>query len=143
LSAYLDASVLLPTLVLETSSPSVYAYLANETQELLISDFAATEVASGLSRLVRMRLLSAADAVVRLEDFDTWRAGVSAPADIHAADARLAYAYVRRFKLKLRAPDALHLAITRRLDATLVTLDRRLADAGGVLGVAVIIPTAD
>ena len=30
-------------------------------------------------------------------------------------------------RLGLRAPDALHLAIARRLDATLVTLDRRLA----------------
>ena len=45
--------------------------------------------------------------------------------------------YVRRFDLALRAPDALHLAIARRLDATLVTLDRRLAAAAGELGIAV------
>ena len=52
--------------------------------------------------------------------------------------ARLhSYIYVRRFDLALRAPDALHLAIARRLDATLVTLDRRLAAAAGELGIAV------
>ncbi len=47
------------------------------------------------------------------------------------------YIYVRRFDLALRAPDALHLAIARRLDATLVTLDRRRAAAAGELGIAV------
>jgi predicted nucleic acid-binding protein len=61
---------------------------------------------------------------------------------MHAADARLVYVYVRRFDLGLRAPDALHLAITRRLDATLVTLDRRLAAAANQLGVAVAELTA-
>jgi predicted nucleic acid-binding protein len=61
---------------------------------------------------------------------------------VHAADARLAYAYVRRFDLRLRAPDALHLAIARRLDAALVTLDRRMAAAAKEFGVAVEVPTA-
>ena len=48
-----------------------------------------------------------------------------------------AYIYVRRFDLALRAPDALHLAVARRLDATLVTLDRRLTAAARELGIAV------
>ncbi|HEX4077759.1 MAG TPA: hypothetical protein VHX61_02645 [Rhizomicrobium sp.] len=42
----------------------------------------------------------------RLADFDVWRATMSTPVDIHAADARLAHAYVRRFELMLGAPDA-------------------------------------
>jgi predicted nucleic acid-binding protein len=50
---------------------------------------------------------------------------------------RLAYAYVRRFDLILRAPDALHIAIARRLDVALVTLDRRLANAAQALGITV------
>lgn len=81
-------------------------------QELLVSDFAAAEVAAALSRLVRMGLLAHADATERLADFDVWRAAMGTPADIHAADARLANAYVRRFELLLRAPDALHKAGT-------------------------------
>ena len=142
MSAYLDTSVLLPTLIAEPSTESVYDYLGAINQELLISDFAAAEVASALSRLIRMRLLTDADASARLADFDAWRAAMSLLVDIRAADARLAYIYVRRFELGLRAPDALHLAITRRLDATLVTLDGRLAIAARELGIAIEMPTA-
>lgn len=142
MSLYLDASVLLPRLVEEPDSPLISAYLLENTEELLVSDFAAAEVASGLSRLVRMRVISRAGADACLSDFEIWRAATSAPVELHAADARLAYAYVRRFDLMLRTPDALHLAIARRLDATLVTLDRRLVRVAGELGIAVTVPGA-
>lgn len=137
MSAYLDASVLLPTLIEEAASAAVDAYMLAGARELLVSDFAAAEVASGLSRLVRMGLLEVADASARLADFDVWRAAMSSPADIDALDVRLAATYVRRFDLALRAPDALHLAVARRLDVPLVTLDRRLAAAARELGAAV------
>ena len=143
MSVYLDASVLVPRLVEETATAAVDAYLADRPGELLISDFAAAEVASALSRLVRMRALSPPQASAALDDFDIWRAAASSPAETHAADARLAYAYVRRFDLKLRTPDALHLAITHRLGAVLVTLDGRLANAARNLGVAVAVPRTD
>ena len=139
MSIYLDASSLVPTVVEEPASAAVRAYLATRPDRL-ISDFAAAEVASALSRLVRTGLLTAVEGAARLADFDAWRAAVSSPADIHAADARLAFAYVRRFELMLRAADALHLAIANRLQATLVTLDRRLQRAAGELGVAVEVP---
>jgi uncharacterized protein len=142
LSAYLDTSVLLPTLIAEPATEAVYDCLGACEQELLISDFAAAEVASALSRLIRMAMLTDADASARLADFDAWRAAMSTPVDIAASDARLAYIYVRRFDLGLRAPDALHLAIARRLDATLITLDRRLAAAAGEMGIAVNVPEA-
>jgi hypothetical protein len=137
LSSYLDTSILLPTLIAEPTTEAVYDCLGADRQVLLISDFAAAEVASALSRLVRMALLTDADASARLADFDAWRAAMSLRVEIAASDARLAYIYARRFDLALRAPDALHLAIARRLDATLVTLDRRLATAARELGVAV------
>jgi predicted nucleic acid-binding protein len=47
---------------------------------------------------------------------------------------------VRRFELRLRAPDARHLAICRRTGDTVVTLDRRLAGAVTERGVAVTTP---
>jgi uncharacterized protein len=53
LSNYLDASVLLPTLIAEPTTEAVYDCLGADGRELLISDFAAAEVASALSRLVR------------------------------------------------------------------------------------------
>jgi predicted nucleic acid-binding protein len=140
LSLYLDASVLVPTLVAEAATEVVEAYLHAARQVRLISDFAAAEVGSGLSRLVRMGLLGSAEASARLADFDAWRAGTSSPVEVHPSDVRMAYVYVRRFDLRLRAPDALHLAIARRLDATLVTLDRRLVDAARELGISLETP---
>ena len=137
MSAYLDASVVLPRLIEEPASAAVRHHLMTHRQQRLISDFTAAEVASALSRLVRMGLLTDAEGSARLADFDAWRAVTSSPADVQASDARLAHAYVRRFELMLRAPDALHLAIARRLDATLVTLDRRLARAAQELGITV------
>jgi hypothetical protein len=139
---YLDASVLVSTLVQEAGTPPVEAFLIATDSELLISDFAAAEVSSGLSRLLRMGRLTSGDATARLADFDAWRAAVSSPVDLRPGDGRLADAYVRRFDLGLRAPDALHLAIVRRLDATLVTLDRRMARAAEALGIAVVVPHA-
>ena len=143
MSLYLDASVLVPTLVAEAATEIVRTYLAAAGQQRLIGDFSAAEVGSALSRLVRMGLLGSAEASARLTDFDAWRAGTSSVVEMHPADARLAYAYARRFDLKLRAPDALHLAIARRLDAMLVTLDGRLANAARELGVAVAVPGTD
>jgi predicted nucleic acid-binding protein len=137
LSAYLDASVLLTTILEEPVSAAVDAYVLAGGQDFFVSDFASAEVAGALSRLVRMGLLENADASERLADFDVWRAAMTSPAEIQASDARLANAFVRRFDLMLRAPDALHAAIARRLDVTLVTLDRRLATAARVLGLTV------
>jgi uncharacterized protein len=143
LTCYLDASVMLPILIKEPASAAVDAFMSTVQRELWVSDFAAAEAASALSRLVRIGRLQATDGAARLSDFDVWRTAMTKPAEIHAVDVRLAGAYVRRFDLALRAPDALHVAIARRLDVPLVTLDRRLATAARELGIAVEELTTD
>lgn len=135
MSAYLDASALLPMLIEEPGSASVDAFVAANADALVVSEFAAAEVASALSRLARTGRLAAEDAAARLADFDAWRAAATHEVEIGAADVRLASVYVRRFDLMLRAPDALHAATCRRADLMLVTLDRRLAAAAEALGV--------
>lgn len=142
MSLYLDASVLLPTLVAEQASAAVDAFFLASTDDWLVSEFAVAEVASGLSRLIRMGRLDATDAADRLADFDVWRAGMTITVDVVASDCRLANAYVRRFDLKLRPPDALHVAICRRLDLGLVTLRQELAAAARELGVDMCVPEA-
>jgi uncharacterized protein len=137
LSFYLDASIILPMLVKEPESATVDAFLSGIQQEPWVSDFAAVEVASALSRLIRTGRLGATNGAACLSDFDVWRAAMTRPAEIHAEDVRLAGAYVRRFDLALRTPDALHIAVARRLDVALVTLDRRMVAAARELGVAV------
>ena len=140
MSAYLDASALVATLVREPGSAAIDTFLEHYDGALGVSDFAAAEVASALFRLVRTHLIAQEDAEARLSDFDTWRSVRTEPIDIGPSDARLANAYVRRFDLTLRAPDALHAAICRRLDLTLVTLDQRLARAARELGIEVRVP---
>ena len=140
MSWYLDASVMIPILVKEPASAAVDAFMSSVQQEPWVSDFAAAEVASALSRLVRTGRLEASVGAASLSDFDVWRAAMTRPAEMYAADIRLAGVFVRRFDLALRVPDALHLAIARRLDVALVTLDRRLATAAGELGVAAEMP---
>jgi predicted nucleic acid-binding protein len=113
LSAYLDASAILPTLIEEAGSASVDGFIAAGDQPLIISEFAAAEVASALSRLVRTGVLASDDAMGRLADFDAWRAVAAMDMDLQASDIRLANLFVRRFALMLRLPDALHAAACR------------------------------
>lgn len=136
MKAYLDASALLPILVAEPASAAVDAFMESAADELVVSEFAAAEVASAISRLVRTDRLAADDAGSRLADFDAWRATATEDVELNAADVRLADLYVRRFELRLRAPDALHAAVCRRASLELITMDRRLALAAETLGVA-------
>jgi len=139
-SAYLDASALVATLVREPGSVAIDAFLEQYDGTIGVSDLAAAEVASALSRLVRTHLIAEADAEARLSDFDAWRSVRAETIDLEPSDARLANTYARRFDLMLRAPDALHAAICRRLDLTLVTLDQRLAKAARELGIDARVP---
>lgn len=73
MDAYLDASVLLPRLIREPGTPAVDKFLLGWTDGLIIGTFAAAEVASAVSRLVRTGRLGTADGVATLADFDAWR----------------------------------------------------------------------
>ena len=89
LSWYLDASVMIPILVKEPASAAVDAFMSSVQQEPWVSDFAAADVASALSRLVRTGRLEASVGAASLSDFDVWRAAMTRPAEIYAADIRL------------------------------------------------------
>jgi predicted nucleic acid-binding protein len=110
------------------------------TKPVIVGEFAAAEVASGLSRRARTGSLDLTAATAGLAQFDAWRAAFTVDLDLQTGDVRLAHVFVRRFDLGLRAPDALHAAVCRRSGHTLVTLDRRLATAAEALGVRVILP---
>lgn len=129
MSVYLDASVLLATLIPEPGSAAADRYFARNTPALWVSEFAAAEVSSGITRLVRMGVIQPRQAELRLAEFDAWRARDAEMLDVEGADVRLAGVLVRRFDLMLRTPDALHLAICQRLGAHLITMDARLAAA--------------
>ena len=139
---YFDASVIVPYLMAEPHSEAVTVFMAENDRTLQVSDFVVAEVSSAVSRLVRMRRLDVQEADGVLHDLDDWIDATSTPVEIEGGDVREATVLVRQFDLKLRAPDALHIAICRRIDARLVTLDNNLAAAAQAVGLACLNPAA-
>jgi predicted nucleic acid-binding protein len=139
-AVYLDANLIVATLLPEARSEAVFQFLLRQTEPLVVTSFTAAEVASALSRLVRMGELSSAEARLALSYFDGWRLAETMAIEIDDLDIVAAGDLVRRFELKLRAPDALHLAICYRAGARLATSDAVLADAAHSCGLVVVQP---
>jgi predicted nucleic acid-binding protein len=118
----------------------VDTFLQNNAEPLIVSDFAAAEFSSAVARRVRMREFTIEQAGIALVGFDAWLARAANRAEIATGDLVLATTYIRRLDLALRTPDALHIAIAQRLEATLATFDRQMAAAARALGVAVAVP---
>ena len=136
---YFDASVVVPFLMIEPHSRAVIDFMA-EAPRPQVSDFVVAEVSSAVSRLVRTRTLTLTEADAALHDLDDWIAATAAPIPIEGSDVREATTLVRQFDLKLRAPDALHIATCRRIDARLITLDINMAAAARALDLSCINP---
>jgi predicted nucleic acid-binding protein len=135
-SLYLDTSVIIPLILPDELVGRAESFRATARDVLIVSNYAGVEFSSVVGRRVRTRELSAEDGKKALEVFDGWRdhraRRSQEPDDITRAET-----YVRAFKLALRGPDAIHIAVTQRLGATLVTFDRWMAQAARTLGVAV------
>jgi predicted nucleic acid-binding protein len=124
----------------EPFSERADTFLQNNSAPLIVSDFAAAEFSSAVARRVRMREFTIEQAETALAGFDAWLARAVNRVEIGTGDVSLATTYIRRLDFPLRTPDALHIAIARRLDATLVTFDRSMAAAARALGMAVATP---
>lgn len=112
--------------------------MAEATEAILVSDFARAEFIAVIGRLYRTGRLNHAMADDILAAFDTWIAGGSIAVTLIGEDVSWTEVALRRFDLGLRAPDALHIALARRLGATLVTSDRRMERAARALGVVTV-----
>lgn len=141
-TAYLDASALVPLAVEEASSRAVQAFIDAYDGRLLVSEFGAAEASSGLSRLVRMGEIDPADATGALEDLDAWRFVATELVELTPGDLRLAHLMVRRFETKLRAADAVHVAVAKRLGARLVSRDAGMRAGAELVGVIAVDPVA-
>ncbi|MDO9466775.1 MAG: type II toxin-antitoxin system VapC family toxin [Thiobacillus sp.] len=134
---YFDTSFLAPLILEESTSTKIEAFFAKlPAGELYVSHWTRVEFASLIAREVRMGGLAEADAQLAIGQFDelvTESFQVLAPA---VADYELAKAYIQHFATKLRAGDALHLAIASNHGAkTLYTLDAGLLNAAKLLKV--------
>jgi uncharacterized protein len=139
-SLYLDASILVALFVIDPSSARAEAFLSAHPEIVVVSDFGVAEFSSAVRRRVRTRDLTREDGQLAFFNLDTWVARSAYREEITTADIDAANRILRRLDVNLRTPDAIHIAISQRLGATLVTFDRSMAAGAGALGIAVATP---
>ncbi len=137
MTLYLDASLLVALLTNDALTARADALLRSCMPTLVVSDFAAAEFASALARRVRTREITADEARLAFANFDIWAARATWRVETAAADVKAAEAFLRRLDLTLRTPDALNIAITQRVGATLGTFDEKMAGSARALGASV------
>ena len=140
MSCYLDTSVLVPLFLLDPFNGQAEAFLRENREEMVISDFGIAEFCSVVARRVRSRDLTGPEGQQAFLHFDQWMSRSARRADTTSEDVRTAEAILRRLDLDLRAPDAIHVVGAQRLGATLVTFDRQMAASARALGTAVETP---
>jgi predicted nucleic acid-binding protein len=124
-------------LIPEPLSDRASQFVQASADSLIISNLSTAEFASAVSRRVRMGEFTLGDGQTALSSLDDWILQGVRRVNIAARDVALAASFLRRLDLPLRTPDAIHTAIVRRLDATLVTFDQGMAAAARTLGIAV------
>jgi len=136
---YIDTSVLIAYLVRETGSAAAEALMLSPGMPLAVSTWSEVELLSAVGIKLRTRQLTetVANGVV-----DMYRRSIAPSLHLIAvndADHRLAVALLSGWRSSLRAGDSLHLAIAQARSATVYTLDRGMAAAGAILGIAVVL----
>lgn len=136
---YLDTSAVVSALVREPEvSGRVRAWLRSHgDDDLAISNWVITEVASALSIKVRTGELTLEQRADAMTEWQSLREGSLHHLAVSSDAFELAARFAGRHELGLRAGDALHLAVAAATGCTLVTLDRTMAKAAPELGVSV------
>ena len=134
MSVYLDASVLVALFTNDPLTVRAETFLRANPLVLIVSDFAAAEFSSVIARHVRTKDIKKGDARIVFSNFDTWTARTAQRAHISPADITSAEVLLRRIDLALRTPDAINIAMAQRMEATLVTFDKKMAAAARSIG---------
>jgi predicted nucleic acid-binding protein len=137
---YLDTDLVGALLITEPLSDRAELYLDTCRDVLLISDLTGAEFASLVARRVRTGEFTIDQARAALSHFEAWTEVATQRIEIGTADLSAARSFLRRLDLPLRTLDAIHVAIARRLEATLATFDRQMAASARTLGIPVVTP---
>lgn len=135
---YLDTSVLGALFFREPTAPAVLTRLeTTEKDELCVSAWTLAEMASVGAIKERTGNIDAAERMAGLAAFSRFVSDRLVLAEVDPGDFRTAGVLLDTPALALRAGDALHLAIARRLRVGLATLDQRQASAAQHYGIPV------
>ena len=136
---YLDTSALVPLFVRESTSDQVQSALsALASREPAVSDWVLLEFNSAIAARVRSGSLGRPEGREAIRKCENLTNASFVVCTIASADIAAARLYVEYFPSGLRAADALHLAVARRLSARLLTMDRVQARAARRLGLTVL-----
>ena len=136
---YFDTSFLAPLIIPEATSGKIAAFVRRlPAEEFAVSHWTRVEFSSLIAREVRMGGLdveAARRAESRFEAMVDESFSVLLP---NADDFALAKRYLGRFETRLRAGDALHLAVANNHRASVIySLDKTLLEAGKLLDLPV------
>lgn len=137
---YLDTSVIISMIVIDSHTAKATAWFEQTGRKSLVSSLAKVEFAASVSRHVRTGHLSEAEGWTALGTLDDWIARDAHFVRVNDEDIDFADRMVRDFGSKLQAPDAIHLAAAKRLEATLATFDERLAEAAKRHAIPAVFP---
>lgn len=133
---YLDTSVLGAIFFREPGAASLVTRLESRRKEgLMISAWTLTEMSSIGGIKHRTGAIDAAMRQQALANFQRFASMHLGTVEIEPADFRTAAVLIES-PATLRAGDALHLAVARRLGARIASLDKRLCTAAEALGLA-------
>lgn len=132
---YLDASVVVSTFLSDVHTSRVIGWLSTVSEAPTLSHWTATEFSSAATGQERMGRITRDRRLVAEQNFDGWLLAIE-QAPVISVDFALARDFLRRGIPRLRAGDALHLAVARRLGARVATLDAVMTDAALAIGLA-------
>jgi predicted nucleic acid-binding protein len=137
---YLDTSLVVSLIAVEPSTSAAQQWLGEQgEEELVISDWVVTEASSALSVMQRVTGLDEHARRRAERNLQALTAAVLGNLPVTRQAFRTAATTAGRADLRLRAGDALHLAVAAEHGASVATRDARQAQAGKRLGLEVFL----
>jgi predicted nucleic acid-binding protein len=134
---YLDTNVIAAYYCPEAMSCRVESFLLSQTERLAVSHLTEVELASAISRKIREKNMTQEAGKRVVQQFVMHiREGYFERLTLNTTHYKIAKEWLARFDMPLRTLDALHLALSEKENAPIVTFDKQLLASASSLKVA-------